>query len=291
VVVCDSKAKPVLRAIIVSVDCGDLLELTLPYNRHHYKEVMIVTTPSDDRTIACAAANDAHCYQTTKFYHRGAMFNKFGAMEQALETFGRHGWMCIQDADVAWPKQINWQFPEIDSILAGIRYLGIDNAISAPELPMPMSPNCLYTPLRRMCEGLRFDAVPPELEGSTPTCSVPKEAYWRQYPLHPEQVEWAGYTQIFHADSEFCHETPWHEVNWKHAGGPDSFFQARWPAYLKHRPPFECLHIGPAGVNWCGRTSNYLDGTKDPESDERRRILQQMMNQRRASRSFDSEKF
>lgn len=251
-----------LRAIIVCVDYSDLLAVTLAYNRHHFAEVMIVTTPRDLSTVHVGLQNNARVHMTETFYQDGAVFNKFKALEEGLDEFGRHGWLCIMDADVLWPKEINWNFyPE--------------------ELPSLHNKNVmwsasLYTPLRRMCEDLSM--------------GVPQEPYWKSYPLHPQQVEWAGYTQIFHASSPFLPSAPWHQTNWRHAGGADSFFQQLWPKHHKHRPPFECLHLGPAGRNWCGRSTPYLDGTVDPLAEQRISSLRNFMTQRTRTKSFDSEK-
>lgn len=245
-----------LRAILVCVDYSDLLAITLPYNRHHFSEIMVVTSFNDAATVNVALDNGASVYQTDVFYHYGAVFNKFAALEKALDCFGRHGWMCIMDADVLWPKFLP--------------------SLTVAERGGILSIGNLYTPFRRMM----LDVTQP----------VPQEPYWKTFPLHPQQVEWAGYTQIFHADDPHLPPAPWHQTDWKHAGGADSFFQQLWPASCKLRPSFECLHLGPAGQNWCGRTSPLTDGSTPPQADERMLHLRKFMRQRRVSRSFDSEK-
>ena len=253
-----------LRAIIVCVDYSDLLAVTLAYNRHHFSEVMIVTTPRDLSTVHVGLQNNARVHMTGAFYADGAVFNKFKALEEGLDEFGRHGWLCIMDADVLWPKEIDWDF--------------YPNPYAEYKRGLhPVFEGYLYTPLRRMCEDL--------------STGIPQEPYWKSYPLHPQQVEWAGYTQIFHAeDHHLPANPPWHQTNWRHAGGADSFFQQLWPKHEKLRPPFECLHLGPAGRNWCGRSTPYLDGTIDPLAEQRISSLRNFMTQRTRSKSFDSEK-
>ncbi len=97
---------------------------------------MVVTTPTDFETQDIAIENDCRVYVTDAFYEDGAAFNKFRAMEEGLEIYGRSGWLTIMDADVLWPKLL----PETFS----------------PEI------GYLYTPYRRMC--LKTDVVPPESE-------------------------------------------------------------------------------------------------------------------------------
>lgn len=257
-----------IRAIIVSVDYADLLSITLPYNRHHFSEVMVVTSYNDEDTVRVAQENAAHIYQTNAFYTDGAVFNKFRALEEGLDVFGRYGWMCIMDADVLWPKHIDWNWPNLEICNWNPHIKIWDGTIGLQE-------GNLYTPLRRMCE----DVV-----------HVPHEPYWKSYPLHPQQVEWAGYTQIFHAEDPHLPPAPWHQTNWKHAGGADSFFQQLWPTSCKLRPPFECLHLGRAGVNWAGRVTPFTDGSQHPDATSRLNTLRNFMKTRRETQSFDSEK-
>lgn len=237
-----------LRAIMVCVNYADYLALTLPYNRHHFSEVMVVTMLEDDTTQRLALHNRAAVHTTDAFYQDGADFNKWKALEEGLDSFGRHGWLCIMDADVFWPR----------------------------ELPaFNLEPGLLYSPLRRMHQGK--PNIPP----------VPPENVWQQYPVHRNVGEWAGYSQIFHADDPVLGPPPWHQINWKHAGGADSFFQQKWPRKSKVRPPFEVLHVGPSGTNWCGRSSDYLDGTKaDP--DKAGKVVE-YFKERRRTRRFDHE--
>src|SRR5580692_269178 len=94
-----------MKAILVSVDYADILAVTLPYNRHHFDEVYVVTTPgSEDGRVAKQLG--AEVWGTTAFYDDGAVFNKWKALEEALDVMGRDGWLCVMDADVLWPKTV-----------------------------------------------------------------------------------------------------------------------------------------------------------------------------------------
>lgn len=238
-----------MRAILVCVDYADYLSITLPRNRHHFEQVMIVSTSDDHETAAVADACDTRLFQTNAFYDDGAKFNKWKALEQGLDALGREGWLCIMDADVLWPQVLPGQAFETGK---------------------------LYTPFRRMM-----------VDMSRP---IPEEADWRQLQRHQQLREFAGYTQIFHADDPALGVAPWHQLDWRHAGGADSAFQARWEDRNKVRPAWECLHLGPAGQNWCGRASDYLDGRREPHADSRRGALQEFMRIRRERRSMDHER-
>ena len=246
---------PPLRAVMVSVDYTDLLSITLPYNRHHFESVLIVTNKRDIAgLLPLAEKYNCELFETELFYAYGATFNKWLALESGLDYLGRYGWLCLMDADILWPTDIG-------------------TALYNTEV------GYLYTPMRRMYnKDLRV---------------IPLENDWYRYPIHRNVNEWAGYSQIFHADDKVLGQPPWHQIDWKHAGGADSFFQRKWNVAHKVRPAFEVLHLGPAGANWCGRVSHYVDGTVPDKARERREELEGYWAGRRGkdeSTRFDHEK-
>lgn len=206
-----------MNAVLVSVDYTDCLRLTLPYNRHHFDRVLVVTSPADFKAVSAVAfPNRAEVFVTDAFYRGGALFNKFAALEEGLDWADyRRGWLCVMDADVLWPRTVSFGDPD-----GGPRE------------------GFLLTPRRRM-----YPVVPN---------NVPPEAEWGRSPLHRNDAEFAGYSQVFHCSDPALGPPPWHETDWSTAGGADSFFQAKWKPENKIRPPFEVLHLGPAGVNWAG---------------------------------------
>lgn len=240
-----------MKAILVSVDYADILDITLPYNRHHFSDIVVVTTPEDIETRLVALRNACRVHMTNAFYTYGADFNKWAALEEGIDVLGRRGNICIMDADVLIPK------------LAVVQTF----------------PGFLQTPLRRMMVDLSLP--------------VPEEATWHKFPLHPQQREFAGYMQVFSAEDTWLGPSPWHQTTWRHAGGADSFFQDKWPQNCKIRPGYEVLHLGQAGVNWCGRSSKYVDGTTPKGSLERFAKLKKYIFNRRfrhGRNKFEHEK-
>lgn len=104
------------RTILISVEYGDILNLTLPYNMPFFSEVMVVTTSIDHETIDVAQRCGAQVHTTDAFYRRRAIFNKFAALEEGLDVFGRHGWMLIMDADIVIPQRRHEFAPQIGQI-------------------------------------------------------------------------------------------------------------------------------------------------------------------------------
>lgn len=251
------------KAILVCVDYSEILALTLPYNRHHFSEVMVVTTPEDIDTIRLAQMYNCPIWPTDAFTRDGALFNKFRAMEEGLDALDRDGWLCIMDADVVWPKNVELYDASELAIQRRSQTL-------SPEIVRNSSPNslglvkgCLYTPFRRM---------------QRETTYITPESEWCKLPRHRQTREWAGFTQIFHADDPVLKSTPWHEIDWTHGGGPDSFFQRKWLDQDKIRPTWDCLHIGIAGKFWAGRSK---------KSQEK---LKEFLRLRKTNRNFNAEK-
>lgn len=266
-----------MRAIVVCVDFADILAITLPRNLHWFSQVVVVTSPKDEQTLHLLDHHirrydqKVRLYVTDSFYDDGAVFNKWKALEHGLDFMGRDGWLCLMDADVLWPENVPQQF---------YQQLRIGR---------------LYTPQRRILSNpasilWQDKAHLPEYKGLASSRS-PTWANLVVQSTPKQEREFAGYTQIFHAHDPVLGRGPWHELDWRHAGGADSFFQDRWATHNKVRPPFEVIHLGEPGENWCGRTSPYLDGTKHPDAEARRQQLATFISGRVSGpHRFDLEK-
>jgi len=229
------------------VDFADLLALTVPQNRHHFDEMWIVTAPHDQKTL-----------------HLCQHFRSLGFKVNTVVTdlFYRHGASFNKWAALEYGLDEMGRF-------GWLCILDADTLWPSTLPHWRLDAGCLYTPYRRMLEHVSLP--------------LPVESAWCQLPRHPQQVEWAGYTQVFHASDPVLPRAPWHATNWRHAGGADSFFQALWPQQRKLRPPFEVLHLGTSGVNWCGRATPYLTGDIDPAAPSRVNQLRQFIHGRRTS--------
>lgn len=208
---------------IVAVDYP-VVEQTIQYNRHHFDKVCVVTSTKDTKTQYVLNNLNVPFFATDAFYRNGAFFNKWLALEEGLDYFGRCGWLWIMDADIFLPK----------------------------ELPITLfTPGNLYTPHRRMA-----DTFVPEAE-------------WPGLREASNKRDFNGYCHIFHSSDWHLPPTPWYQTDWIHAGGADTFFQARWEDDHKIRPDFEVLHVGHPAYNWCGvgnhRQLQLLRSVKDPE--------------------------
>ena len=252
-----------MRAITVSVNFSDLLDLTMSRNRKHFSDVLVVTDLQDDATVKVAERLNCKVFRTDAFTRNGAYLNKWAALEEGLDAFGRHGWLTHLDADVIWPEDIH--LAEKPTSGLGDPVLDI---LSETYGGTRVRIGQLCSPLRRMLY--------------RPDFGIPPEKDWELLPIHRNQAEWAGYSQIYHASDPVLGSPPWHDISWQHAGGADSFWQRKWKPENKIRPPWAVLHVGSAGENWMGRVTPRLDGTKVEGAEERQQQVNQMWFERRA---------
>lgn len=240
-------------AVTVCVDYGDILTVTLPVNAPHFRRWMIVTSPDDTETIAfvrrMASLGNLMLHITDEFTRDGAVFNKGRALNTGLDLLNPEGWFVILDADIVLPECINW-----------------------PELQI----GNLYCPRRRMLRNPRRF-----------TWDMP----WHGLPPGPEQTngEHAGYFQLANATDPVLQAWPRYPINWRHAGGCDSFYHMKWKHENKKWLDFEVLHLGQDGVNWCGRSTERMDGGLAPEATERRASLDRFISGRIQTRSYRGE--
>lgn len=135
----------------------------------------------------------------------------------------------------------------------------------------PAIPGNLYTPRRRMLTDIsRWHEV----------VDCPED--WDLLPRN-EADDFPGYFQLFHS----VHQQPSYPKNWKHAGGCDSEFSEQWPKSRRMRPPFEVLHLGEDGKNWCGRATEFVSGSIHPQAAKRSAELAAIL----AARDPDDAKF
>lgn len=93
-----------MKAVIISVNYGDLLAITLPKSAPQFEHIAIGTSRADKETQEIAAQfPNVTTYVTDDFYANGAKFNKGLVVERLFDIVGRAGWLCVLDADIVLP--------------------------------------------------------------------------------------------------------------------------------------------------------------------------------------------
>lgn len=110
----DAEVATGVTAIIVSVDYGDVLKLTLGRNRRLFQKCIIVTAPDDYETQAIGSMWECECLATKVFWRHGAQFNKAAGLNEALAAV-ETDLICTLDADIVLPAGIDSAFRNIPS--------------------------------------------------------------------------------------------------------------------------------------------------------------------------------
>ncbi len=124
---------------IVAVDYP-VVEQTIKYNRHHFDQVRIITSIYDKSTQQIAGDLGVHVYVTDAFYKNGAYFNKWLALEEGLDYFGRSDWLWIMDADIFLPKCLTID-PIIGNLYTPHRRMGKVFKLESEWQDLPEAPN------------------------------------------------------------------------------------------------------------------------------------------------------
>lgn len=212
--------------ITVCVNYADYLKQTIARTLDIFNHCLIVTDKADDETARLADQYSVGLLRTDAFYDNGADFNKGLAIEMALSSTGYSGWYLILDADILLPETFVLN-PGINEV--SLKFLYRFEFLSSRSSWNLDKTDDLY--------GMKRAGI--------------------------NDKEFAGYFQLFHSSSRFLTTKPWYGIRWRHAGGCDSEFQAKFPPANKHWLPGHVKHLGPAGTNWCGRTPEAQAKLKD----------------------------
>ena len=154
--------------------------------------------------------------------------------------------------------------------------------VMPPSIQFYKNPAKLYTALRRTL------ADPHDFSD---------QLDWNTIPITGLENEYPGYFQLFQANA--AGPPPWYTTDWKHAGGYDSDFQAKFSPHNLAHPPFNVLHLGPTvdqdlgsrvGPNWCGRTSPRIDNLPLPENRKAQVALEQIIKNRQVRGTTEGER-
>lgn len=94
-----------LEGLIVCVNYSDFLSHTLPHNRCHFDNLIVVTDTEDEKTKWICEYYNVRCIQTDVFYRDGDSFNKGAGISEGLNHLSKKGWVLHLDADMYLPPK------------------------------------------------------------------------------------------------------------------------------------------------------------------------------------------
>lgn len=102
-----------LELVVVSVNCSNMLEFTLPKNIRHFDKYVVVTTPDDIKSQQIAKQYGAYVVISDSCYKDGQSFNKSNMINVGLDNLEMRDWVVFTDADIVFPNSFRESFDNI----------------------------------------------------------------------------------------------------------------------------------------------------------------------------------
>ncbi len=234
-----------LEVVSVCVNYGDILKVTIPYNKPLFNRWVIVTSSKDTETQdVCRYYNIEHVV-TDSFYDDGAVFNKAKGINEGLKRLTRSDWVLHMDADIILPANFR-QICKDDQLQKDAIY-GVDRVnIVGRDMLMDFV-------LHNDSQIKQWTYLNPKLDF---------ESMFRLHNLN-SGYNVIGFFQLFHSSYTNANNI-WYPIEHTNAARTDVGFQKNWS--LNKRllyPGVIAYHIetepSEKGMNWNGRKSKRLD--------------------------------
>jgi hypothetical protein len=217
-----------LECVTVCVNYADFLAITLPRNKAHFDDYVVVTTAEDRETRELCEAQGVRCVLTERLGHNGARFNKGCALNDGFAALARRDWVVILDADILLP----------DSTRDALAEAALDTRV-------------LYAARRRVCTEaslwIQYQSSPHTVQLNR---TLLDDSSYRQYGPGG-----TGYFAAFHISAPALEGMmPMMCEEYLDASKVDIDFAERWGLYRAWLS-FDVIHIGPTQLNWKGRVT------------------------------------
>lgn|SRR5277367_2369315 len=217
-----------IEAVTVCMNYGDFLAHTMPLNKPHFDNWIVVTTPQDLHTKDVCRYYDVPFIETyAADLHKGE-FHKGLCVTEGIKELTKSDWLVLIDADTI----LQPNFRKMINIL---------------NIGESMDKSCLYT-----IDRVRFNSFDEWMDFYThPSFDLGTRPRDGRFCL-PMFIP-TGFFQMWHISTgivEYVHE-------WCEQGGEDIRFSYLWPRNKRiFIPETTCYHIASEEkCNWLGRIS------------------------------------
>lgn len=231
-----------LTTIIVSVEYGDFLQVTLPTVKQ-LGNVIVATSPHDMLTTMVCDHNNVVCHQTDVWYKDDAPFNKAAGINEVLQIQKPYiEWLLLLDADIVLPPLPSHY--SLNDDLDPSRFYGVRrrNCQTAEEWARACDNQSWFDLPLEPLPAIKMTGRGPRLWGHRPTSNpIAVKGFFQlwNYRRHPVVI-------------------PEHKTAAKY----DVELALMWPQdrrVLVPWPGYTPIHIGDPRVNWSGRKSDRWD--------------------------------
>lgn len=222
-----------ISCVMVCVNYGDFLKITLPLNKSHFDEIIVVTSHNDDITKKICSENSIRYVETNRMYEsENDAFNKGKAINEGIKNLKHNDWLVITDADMVFPDDTKKILNSIDN------------------------KNNIYGISRYICPTKN------EFDDYYKTKTIPNN--WK----HQKKLIniGVGFFQMANFNCDIMKNktknSSWYSEKWGHCGRSDRSFWRSWPD--SNRSVIKNLfgiHLGDDGMatNWFGRKSRLFE--------------------------------
>lgn len=236
-----------ISCVITCINYGDYLAETLPLNRRHFDEMVVVTDYEDRETAEVCERYGVKCVQSERAHLDGAVIAKGEMINDGIAAMDNPEWILNIDADVILPYNFRRSF---------------DTAIFNPGVlywTRRIEPN--DNDMLKVRQMLRHEML---------------NFFKREKTFSQTYNDMSGYFQLWHigakAIREYGQNSQWYPEGFKTAERVDRVFAERWPDKKQvalPRDEFQIVHLPHnkrlRGVNWNGRKTPRLEALPWPE--------------------------
>ena len=227
--------------LVICNNYSDYLAFTLPLNKHHFDNMVVVTGPDDKKTQKLCEYHHVKCVVSKRMFEDGP-FNKGKAINDGLAALKGLGWIVHMDADMVLPPatRIIWERIGLDKkLIYGIDRMmcpDFEQWVQFTKEPVLIHENYIYVHSNAFPVGTRICKWG-DGDGYIPI----------------------GFFQMWHASLKKVYPE-----EHGYAGRSDMLFAMQWPrAERSFLPEILGIHLSTAdltaaekmGTNWCGRVS------------------------------------
>lgn len=103
-----------IECVVVSVNYGDFLSVTLPTNRSLFDKMVVVTSPEDERSRLLCEFWHVQTVVSDACYRDGSKLNKGAMINEGLRALDGDGWVVHMDADIFVPPLFRHIFERLE---------------------------------------------------------------------------------------------------------------------------------------------------------------------------------
>ncbi len=233
-----------ITCVITCVNYSDFLKITLPENKKFIKNILILTTKNDKKTIQICKEQNVNYLATDIFYQKTpeTMWKKF------INTICCYRCVCKSQYQFKCLKNTKTVFQKSKATNAGIRASSNSDWILLLDADIIVSE--------------KLGKINTEILDKDTLYGVPRIVYKTQYDwinkknAYFDFWKFMGFFQLFNIRSKNFNKNYYgYNEEYNYANEGDYYFAKKWTK--QKLLDFYVIHLGETGENWQGRVTDF----------------------------------